>query len=102
MGISIDETSQETSEERIARRVAAIRDGASITGDLREILAEMDRGEAEFAVEEQYDAVEEDDPVEVEVAWGEEIRLRIGEILDGSVKTYDAEDVMTAMRLRFG
>jgi hypothetical protein len=44
----------------------------------------------------------DEDPAEVEAAWSEEIKRRVDEIHDGTAKTYDADDVMTTMRLRFG
>lgn len=89
------------SAARIAQRVEAIRNGAPLSEDLREILAEMDHAEAELA-DEPFEDGEDDDPAGVEAAWADEIQLRVAEIRDGTAKTYDAEDVMTAMRLRFG
>jgi hypothetical protein len=87
--------------EEIRRRVNQIRSGTA-GRDLQEVVAELDRCEAEFAGSPMDDAGEDpDDPAEV-AAWEDEIGERLKEIREGTVKTYAAEDVMAALRARFG
>jgi hypothetical protein len=90
--------------EEIRQRVEGIRNGTGEWYDLKEVLAEMDRFEAELEAEDLDDADddEDEDPAEVEAAWAAEIQRRVEEIRSGSVKTHAAEDVIAALRLRFG
>jgi hypothetical protein len=86
--------------DEIQRRVEEIRNG-DVTPELAEVIAELARLEAEL--EGDIDGEDaEDDPVEVAASWADEIAARIAEIDDGTVKTYAAEDVMAALRVRFG
>lgn len=93
---------QETWAEQIDRRVHDIRSGTA-RRELREVLAELDRYEAELG-EMELDELdcEPDDLAELESAWADEIQTRIQEIEEGTVPTYAAEDVMAALRARFG
>lgn len=88
--------------EEIRRRVEEIRSGPA-RQELQEVLAELERYEAEIGAPE-WEASEGtvDDPTELESAWGDEIQARIQEIEEGTVPTYAAEDVMAALRARFG
>lgn len=86
--------------EAVERRLAGIRNGTSHWPELEEVLAELDRCEAELM--DDADDADEDDPAEVEAAWALEIQRRVDEIRSGQAKTYAAEDVIAAMRLRFG
>jgi hypothetical protein len=58
--------------------------------------------QAEFANDVADSVADDHLDGEVARAAAEEIQLRVAEIRDGTAKTYDAEDVLTAMRLRFG
>lgn len=86
----------------IQARVDGIRSGTGNWRELKEVLAELDRIQAELVEEDPDDGAEDDDPVEVEAAWAAEIERRVNEIRNGTAKTYAAEDVIAAMRLRFG
>jgi hypothetical protein len=88
-------------DEAIQRRVEGIRNGTGHWPELEEVLAELDRCEAEFMDDSDEDD-DDDDPAEVEAAWASEIQRRVDEIRGGTAKTYAAEDVIAAMRLRFG
>lgn len=85
--------------EAIERRVAGIRNGTGHWPELEEVLAELDRCEADPA-DEGDDG--DDDPAKVEAAWAAEIQRRVDEIRSGEAQTYAAEDVIAALRLRFG
>jgi ATP-dependent exoDNAse (exonuclease V) beta subunit len=92
-------------ERDIRQRVDDIRNGTGHWPVVEELLAELDQymDEAETDEEDDEDEDEdEDDPAEVEAAWAEEIQRRVEEIRSGTVKTYAAEDVFAALRLRFG
>lgn len=88
-------------DEAIQRRIEGIRNGTGHWPELEEVLAELDRCEAEF-MDDSDDEDDDDDPAEVEAAWASEIQRRVEEIRSGTAKTYPAEDVIAAMRLRFG
>jgi hypothetical protein len=89
-------------ETAIQARVDGIRNGTGHWPELKELLAEQDR-RVESLASELYEEDDEDgDPAEVEVAWAEEIQRRVEEIRAGTAKTYAAEDVFAALRLRFG
>jgi putative addiction module component (TIGR02574 family) len=60
----------------------------------------IELGEALFASVDSED--EDEDPAEVEAAWAEEIKRRVDEIRNGTVETYDAEEVMAELRARYG
>ena len=45
---------------------------------------------------------DDEDPVEVEAAWAEEIERRVEEIRNGTVKTIPADVVVAELRARFG
>lgn len=45
---------------------------------------------------------EDEDVKDVDAAWAEEIERRVAEIHNGTTPTYAAEDVIAAMRIRFG
>ncbi|HYW13923.1 MAG TPA: addiction module protein [Longimicrobium sp.] len=83
----------------IERRVDGIRNGTGHWPELEEVLAELDLCEAELV--DDADDNGDDDPAEAEAAWAAEIQLRVDEIRSGKTKTYAAEDVIAAMRLRF-
>jgi Putative addiction module component len=105
-----DDEDEPSAEEEAAwaaeidRRVAEIRSGTGKFSGIDEVLAELEHLEAEWAqypLEAPADD-EEDDLAEVEAAWEDEIKRRVDEIRNGTVKTYAAEDVLAALRLRFG
>lgn len=88
--------------EEIRRRVNQIRSGTA-GRDLQEVVAELDRFEAEIDGNLMDDVGEDpDDPAGVAAAWEDEIGERLKEIREGTVKTYAAEDVLAALRARFG
>jgi hypothetical protein len=89
-------------DEEIRLRVEQIRNGTA-GPDLLEVMAELDRCEAEHG-DEFLDDVEDEsgDPAEIEAAWADEIAERVRELREGTVKTYAAEDVMAVLRSRFG
>lgn len=88
--------------EEIRRRVNQIRSGTA-GRDLQEVMAELDRCEAEFDGRLMDDADEDpDDSTEVAAAWEDEIGERLKEIREGTITTYAAEDVMAALWARFG
>ena len=90
-------------ENEIRKRVDDIRNGTGYWPDVEDTLAELDRIRAEGPWDPADDGEEDDDdPAEVEAAWAEEIQRRIEEIRSGTAKTYAAEDVFAALRLRFG
>ena len=91
-----------TLEKEIRRRVDDIRNGTGYWPDVEETLAELDRIRAEGPCNPADDDGEDDDPAEVEAEWAGEIQRRVEEIRSGTVKTYAAEDVFAALRLRFG
>jgi len=72
-------------DEEIRRRVEVIRNGAAIPSELKEVLAEMERGEAELS-DDPPDESEDRDPAEVKAAWAEEIGPRVEEIRNGTAK----------------
>lgn len=86
--------------EAIERRADGIRNGTGHWPELEEVLAELDLCEAELM--DDADDADDEDPAEVEAAWALEIQRRVDEIRSGKAKTYAAEDVIAAMRLRFG
>jgi Putative addiction module component len=97
--LSADEAEAAWADE-IRRRVEEIRNGGAVTDELAALLAELDRFDVEPAEEE----ADRDGPgfePTVEEAWDEEIRYRVEEIRDGTAATYAAEDVFTALHLRF-
>lgn len=67
------------------------------------VLAAMDDCEAEMdsAFVDGTDDDDEDTGA-VDAAWAKEIQHRVAEIRDGITPTYAAEDVIAAMRIRFG
>jgi hypothetical protein len=87
--------------DEIRRRVEEIRNGTAELYDLEDVLAEMDQCESEVA-DEPMGSADLDDGADVEAAWGDEIKRRVDEIRDGTAQTYAAEDVMAALRFRFG
>lgn len=90
-------------EAAIQARVEGIRNGTGHCPELEELLAEQDRRRIDSLASELYEEDDEDgDPAEVEAAWAEEIQRRVEEIRAGTAKTYAAEDVFAALRLRFG
>jgi hypothetical protein len=92
-------------ERDIRQRVNGIRNGTGHWPVVEELLAEMDQFEAELDAEDLDDGDDDDedaDPAEVEAAWAEEIQRRVEEVRSGTAKTYAAEDVFAALRLRFG
>jgi hypothetical protein len=88
-------------ERDVRQRVNDIRNGTGHWPVVEELLAEMDQYIADAEIDEDDDE-DDDDPAEVEAAWAEEIQRRVEEIRSGTVKTYAAEDVFAALRLRFG
>lgn len=86
-------------DEDIRLRVEQIRNGTA-GPDLQEVIAELDRCDAEFGDLAADD--EDGDLADLEAAWSNEIEERLREIRDGTVRTYAAEDVMAALRARFG
>lgn len=89
--------------EEIQRRVEQIRNGMVATPALQEVLAELEeRFDAEAAYEATSDVHADEEPAEVERAWAEEIERRIEEVRAETERTYAAEDVMAALRARFG
>lgn len=86
--------------EAVERRVDGIRNGTGHWPELEEVLAELDRCEAELT--DDADDADDEDPAEIEAAWALEIQRRVDEVRSGEAKTYAAEDVIAAMRLRFG
>ncbi len=86
--------------EAVERRVKDIRNGTGHWPELEEVLAELEQCEAELM--DDADDADDEDPAEVEAAWALEIERRVDEIRSGEAKTYAAEDVIAAMRLRFG
>ncbi|HST59781.1 MAG TPA: addiction module protein [Longimicrobium sp.] len=86
--------------EALERRVDGIRNGTGHWPELEDVLAELDRCEA--ALMDDEDDADDDDPEELEAAWAPEIQRRVDEIRSGEAKTYAAEDMIAAMRLRFG
>lgn len=87
-------------DAEITRRVQQIRSGTALF-DFSGVLAELERLEAGMLAppDELEDGA---DPAEIEAAWADEIKRRVEEIRDGTAETYAAEDVMAALRLRFG
>lgn len=86
----------------VQARVDGIRNGTGDWSELKEVLAELDQLEAELADEALDDPDEDADLAEHEQEWAAEIERRVNEIRDGTAKTYAAEDVVAALRLRFG
>lgn len=88
----------------IDRRVAEIRNGAAKSSGEEEVLAELAGLDTAWAAEHPvYDSADDDDdPAELELAWEEEMKRRLHEIHSGTSNTYAAEDVLVALRLRFG
>jgi hypothetical protein len=86
----------------IDRRVAEIRNGAAKSRAEDEVLAELEGLDAAWAGHPLDDPADAEDAAEVELAWEEEIERRLHEIRSGTANTYAAEDVLVALRLRFG
>ncbi|HST59783.1 MAG TPA: addiction module protein [Longimicrobium sp.] len=84
----------------VERRVDGIRNGTGHWPEFEEVLAELDRCEAELLDDE--DDADEDDPEEVEAAWALEIQRRVDEIRNGTAETYALEDVLAEMEERYG
>ena len=86
----------------IQARVDGIRNATGEWSGLKEVLAELDRLETELADEDPDDSEDDVDAAEHEQAWAAEIERRVAEVRAGTAKTYAAEDVVAALRLRFG
>ena len=84
----------------ITRRVEQIRRGTNLF-DFSDVLAELERLEAGI-LEPMDDFGDAVDPAKIEAAWADEIKRRVDEIRAGTAETYAAEDVMAALRFRFG
>jgi hypothetical protein len=87
-------------DAEIARRVGQIRSGTNLF-DFSDVLAELERLEGGI-LKPLADFGGDGDPAENEAAWADEIKRRVDEVHAGTAETYAAEDVMAALRLRFG
>lgn len=78
-------------------------DGFGVTEEIQAVLALMDVCDAEIRAAALAGGADEDEDWEdMDGVWTEEIERRVAEIHDGTTPTYAAEDVIAAVRIRFG